>query len=353
MANPEWITMQNNRGLSPFHILSRSGRIDERTMTALARIGGPNVFRAIDLTGNTAIHSAMREDTDLPTLRYLIQALPDSLKLRTVYGDSPLHLACYRRAHPDVVREIAVASSLHQHCPILEPNASGQTPLGIAMEEFCTVVGCRRGRWACCVTSEFSPEQSRVFDIVAVLVKILYYGPNCPDHNCLNLVRACVAFDCHELALDPVFIQRAIHIRSDDVRMMDDKGTLPIHIEASIPVEKMLLLDGCGGCCGGECQKRSGILRTLLKIYPASAAVPNMSGDFPLNLMIENGRMWGNEIAVALQAFPPALHLQKGLVNGVLANILEKVTKECDINTLFSILVSRPDFFLQGKSNES
>ena len=46
-----------------------------------------------------------------------------------------------------------------------------------------------------------------------------------------------------------------------------------------------------------------------VEIYPAAAAVPNMSCDFPLNLMVENGRMWGNEIEVALQAFPPALHL--------------------------------------------
>ena len=46
-----------------------------------------------------------------------------------------------------------------------------------------------------------------------------------------------------------------------------------------------------------------------VEIYPAAAAVPNMSCDFPLNLMVENGRMWGNEIDVALQAFPPALHL--------------------------------------------
>jgi hypothetical protein len=78
----------------------------------------------------------MREDTDLSTLKCLIHTLPDSLKLVTVvYGDFPLHPACHRRVHADVVREVAVACRLNQLCPILESNMSGQTAIGIAVED--------------------------------------------------------------------------------------------------------------------------------------------------------------------------------------------------------------------------
>jgi hypothetical protein len=340
MAHPEWIRIRNHGGLSPFQILCKYGHIDERIVTEFSRIGGPEIFSVIDSTGNTALHSAMREDMDLPTIRCLIRALPDALQLKTIYGDSPLHLACHRRAHPDVVREVALASiAHHQHSPILEPNMAGQTPIGIAMEDFRTVV-CRGGR-SCWVTSDYLPEQRRAFDILATLVKILYYGTSYEDHKHMSLVRASLALHRKDVQLDPVFIRRAIHVNSEEVRMMDDDKNFPLHIEASIPIEKMLLLDRSGGCCAGECQKRMGILRTLLNLYPAAAHV-RMSGDFPLNLMIENGRLWSNEVVVALRAFPPALHWQRGLGDNVLSLILEKVSKECGVDTLFSLLVSRP-----------
>ena len=89
----------------------------------------PKVFRA------RYSRSAMREDADSSTLKGLIHALPDSLNLVTVYGDFPLHAACHRRVHADVVREVALACSLNQLCLILESSMSGQTPIGVAIED--------------------------------------------------------------------------------------------------------------------------------------------------------------------------------------------------------------------------
>ncbi len=340
MANPEWIMVRNNGGYSPFQILCKNGRIDERIVTTFSRIGGPEIFSIIDSTGNTPLHSAMREDMDLVTLKCLIRALPDALHSKTIYGDSPLHLACFRRADPAVVREVALASSSSHASPILEANTAGQTPIGIAMEEFRSV--CRGGRF-CSASSEYSLEQQKLFNILATLVKILYYGHKYQDHKQLSLLRACVALHRQDVRLDPAFIRRAIHIYPEEARVMDEDGNYPLHIEASIPIEKMFLLDAKAGCCGGECHQRMSLLRILLELFPEATEAQNKHGHFPLNLMIQNGRLWGHEVALALRSFPPALHWHKGLNDGILAFILEKVSKECGIDTLFSLLNSRPD----------
>jgi hypothetical protein len=118
-----------------------------------------------------------------------------------------------------------------------------------------------------------------------------------------------------------------------------------LHIEASIPIEKMPLLDGQGGCCGGKCHKRMGILRTLLELFPDATKQRNKDNHFPLGLMIQNGRLWGHTIALTLRAFPPALHWYKGLDDRILPMLLEKASKECGADTLFALLNSRPDFF--------
>ena len=340
MANPEWILVRNNAGYSPLQILCKNGRIDERIVTTFSRIGGPEIFSVIDSTGNTPLHSALREDTDVATLKCLIRALPDALHSKTIYGDSPLHLACFRRANPDVVREVAIASSDGHISPVLEPNTAGQTPIGIAMDEFRSV--CQGG--SCCVVSDYRSDQKRTFQVLATLVKILFYGPNFhQDDANQSLVRACVALHRKDVRLDPAFIRRAIHLYPEEARVLDEDGNYPLHIEASIPVEKMPLLDAANGCCRGVCHKRMGILRMLLEMFPDATMVRNTSGEFPLGLMIQNGRLWGHTIALALRAFPPALHWYHGLDDRLLPLILEKASKECGADTLFALINSRPD----------
>lgn len=341
-TNPEWVSIHNNGGYSPLQILCKNGRIDERIVTIFSSIGGPEIFSVVDSTGNTPLHSAMREDMDVNTLKCLIRARPGALHLKTIYGDSPLHLACFRRASPDVIRELILASSNGRLSPVLETNSAGQTPIGIAMEEFRSV--CRGGRF-CCVISEYGPEQRRSFQVLATLVNILHYGPSrYKDHKQLSLVRASVGLHRQNVRLDPAFIRRAIHLFPEETCVMDEDGNYPLHIEASIPVEKMSLLDATAGCCSG-CHKRMGILRMLLQIHPDATKARNASGQFPLGLMLQNGRMWGDEVALALRAFPPALHWYKELDDRILAKILEKASKECGADTIFSLLSSRPDIF--------
>jgi ankyrin repeat protein len=342
-ASPEWIVVRNNAGYTPLQVMCKGGRLDERVVTVFSRIRGQEVFSVMDSTGHTPLHSACREGTNVAAIRSLIRAFPDALHLKTTYGDNPLHLACFRRAGADVVYEVARAACDGRHKALLERNTAGQSPIGIAMEEFQTVCSMS----FCCVTSTYNYTQIRAFEVLATLVKILYYGAAHHEEvsGPASLVKACVCLHRRDVRLDPAFISRAIHLHPEEVRMVDEDGNYPLHIEASIPVEKMSLLDGptTQGCCSGTCHSRTGVLGTLLCAYPEATRVRNEADEFPLGLMIQNGRSWDQTFALALRNFPPALHWYKGMDDKFISLILARVSKECGHDTLYELLNSRPD----------
>lgn len=292
----------------------------------------------------------MREETDLEALRCLIRAYPDALNMKTAYGDTPLHLACFRRVDPEVVREVALASN---EPPLLTPNTAGQTPIGIAVEELQAV--CKTSR-ACCVKSDYKPEQKRAFEVLATLVKILHYSSSGgeDDHDRTgSLVRACLSLHRRNVRLDPAFIRRALYLYPEEAKLLDNEGSFPLHIEASIPVEKMGLLSAAlEGCCSGTCHRRTGLLRMLMEIYPDACKTRNASGEFPIGLMIQNGRQWDQAFALALRTFPQALHWSLGVNDKVLPHVLDKVSRECGAATLFELVSSKPDMYFAMGSNK-
>jgi len=349
-ANPEHILVRNVVDLTPLQILCKNGRIDERIISTFAQMGGPEIFSAVDSNGNTALHSAMRKDVDVASLRCLIRTSPDALRSRTTYGDFPLHLACLRRCSAEVIQEVAIAASSGDVSLALVPNVAGQTPIGIAMAEFKD--HCIDGR-NCTISSAYRTDQRRIFQVLCTLAKIVHYGPlRCQQQGMksLSLLRACMILHRKNVRLDPAFIQQAIHVYPEEVKLPDEVGNYPLHIEAGIPIEKMPLLDGA---CSGKSHSRMGILRLLLEAYPIACSIRNEDGDFPLCLMIQSGRLWGHTTAVAIRAFPPALHYYKGLDERLAPIIMAKVSKECGADTLFSLLVSRPGLFDAGSDTSA
>ena len=347
-SNPGWILARNNAGYTPLQVLCKGGRLDERVVQTFSRICGPQVFSVVDDTGHTPLHSASRDGTDVDAIQSLIRAYPEALHLKTVYGDTPLHLSVLRRASVPVVRLIAQASAERRTWSLLEQNASGQTPLGIAMEAFQSACQGRRG--GCCVEqthgtfhSSRQVGQDDIFHVLAMLVKLLYYGP-CANEQESNLVRACVSLHRQDIRLDPAFLRRAIALFPEEVQMVDSEGNYPLHIEAGIPVEKMTLLDSSvAGCCGGKCHTRSGILEILLEAHPAALCVRNSADEFPLGLMIRSGRTWSKAFALALRTFPSALQWYHGGINdGLYSFILERVSKHCGPDTLYQLLLAQP-----------
>lgn len=325
-SNPEWIVTQNNAGYTPLQILCKRGRLDERVVTTFSRIRGPEVFTVVDQTGHTPLHSACRDGTEVAAIKSLIRAFPDALMLKTLYGDTPLHLACLRSANVDVVRLIAESSSVRRLSPLLEPNGAGQTPIGIAMEAF-----------------QSPPSRGQAFEVLAMLVKLLFYGVFYEEDwlRPPNLVRACVSLHRQDVRLDPAFIRRVIELHPEDIWSIDEDGNYPLHIEASVPIEKMSILDS--SIKAESCHTRVGILEILLEAYPEALCVRNVAGEFPLGLMIQNGRPWSHAFALSLRTFPAALHwYHGGIKEPILPHVLYKVSSECGTDSLFQLLVSRP-----------
>lgn len=354
-SNPNWILACNNAGYSPMQILCKNGRINDRIVTIFSRLCGSKVFSSVDACGNTPLHSVMREETNVEVLRALIHAYPDALHMRTLYEDTPLSLACLRKVHPDVMREVAHASydgldssgtdGTHRLSPLVIRNRAGQTPIGIAMEEYRKASAEAPTRF--CVTSDPTPEQTRAFNALSALVKILHYGPSKDGGRNESLVSACLLLHRNEVRLDPAFIRRALLVNPGEAKMVDKDLNYPLHVEASIPVEKMILLDAphvptTGCCCGGTCHKRVGVLQMLVEIYPDAAKHRNKDGDFPLNLMVCNGRPWDNTFAFVVRAYPEALHWVDNLSPKIAAHVLAKVSSGCGVDTLYSLVRARP-----------
>ncbi len=347
-TNPGWIMARNNAGYTPLQVLCKGGNLDDAIVQTFSRIGGPQVFSVVDDTGHAPLHSASRDGTDVDAIHSLIRAFPQALHLKTIYGDTPLHLSILRRASVHVVRLIAEASMERRAGPLLEQNASGQTPMSIAMDAFQSTCAGRRG--GCCV-EQHQAGQDDMFHVLAMLVKLLYYGHECVNEEESSLVRACVSLHRQDVRLDPAFIRRAIAQYPQEVQTADSEGNYPLHIEAGIPVEKMTLLDASvTGCCGGKCHRRSGILAILLKAHPAALCVRNSADEFPLGLMIRNGRSWSKAFALALRTNPSALQwYHGGIHDGLYSFILERVSKHCGPDTLYQLLLSQPTIVAQRR----
>jgi hypothetical protein len=340
---------ENNAGLSPIQVLSKSGRINDRIVTLFARLCGSEVFSSVDAYGNTALHSAMGK-TDAVALRGLMKAFPNALQMKTRYNDTPLSLACLRNVPADVVREIAQATwhgaeygSLRSS-PLLLCNRAGQTPMSIALEEYRKASAhvsteCYRTG----VTTTPGDNTLPAFDVLAALVKLLHYGPGPESDGSQSLLTAALSLHRYDVRVPPSFIRWALALNPREAGMPDEDGNYPLHIEAGIPVEKMTLLDSPDPCrfCGDYCCQRLDILSTLMDIYPQAAKASNQQGAFPLGLMIRNGRRWDRTFALVLRSCPEAIHQEVLVATGV-PLLLSKVEHCCGLDTLYGVIRSRP-----------
>ena len=258
-----------------------------------------------------------------------------------------------RKVSPEVVREVALASSYGLESalatcngrisPLLVRNTAGQTPLGIAIEEYQKQ--CKGS--SCSLEHSLSYSQMRCFTTVSILAKILHYGPSENDDKGQSLVGACVGLHRKGARVDPAYIHRALSLFPEEARITDDDGNTPLHIEASIPIEKMSLLDGnAAACCDGSYHQRLGVLRKILEIYPEAARNRNSNGEFVLNLMIQNGRPWDSSFALVVRTYPQALHWVNRIDAKLLPLILARVSSNCGSETLFTLLRGRPEFLL-------
>jgi ankyrin repeat protein len=347
LAHPDWISIRNAGGSTALQMLCRNGRIDDRLISLFFRIGGVQAFSVLDASHSTPLHSAIREDAKVDVIKCLIRANPDALRSKTIYGDTPLHLACIRNVGSKVVLELAVANSCCDASLLLEPNLAGQTPIGIAVEEFRKASQKYAG---CLLANEFAWTES-AFDVLALLVKILYYGPvRCQrdDGQGLSLLHASLALHRQGVGLDSIFIRRVLQQHPEEAFLIDEEGNYACHIEASIPVEKLSMLDGqlqcCRKFCREMCHERAGVLSLLLDINPGAIRHHNKQHQFPLGMMINSGRKWGrlSPLWVALRAFPAALHSYEGLNDHILPFVLDRIVQDCGPDTLFFVFRSRP-----------
>jgi Ankyrin repeats (3 copies) len=294
-------------------------------------------FKSVDSVGHTPLHSAVRSGSE-EAVRALIEVNSDALKIKTIYGDTPLHLACHRNVA--FVGEIAklTCEKATQHgshiSPLLIRNRSDETPISIAMSELKTQHG------QC-----YSLGQDIDYSQLAKLIKILYYGTEGFEEG--GLVVACLALHRQGARLDPSFIRRVLVDHPEELRIPDNEGNYPLHLEASIPIEKMTLLDCDAACnCGrAACHSRASILKTMLDIFPEAAKYTNKNGDSVLSLIIKNGRPWNPTFAFIVRANPAALHFIEN--HELMPQVIARIGNGCGADTLYSFLRARPSILIK------
>jgi hypothetical protein len=306
----------------------------------------------------------MRQETDLDAVRALIRAYPGALHMRSSYHDTPLHLACLRNLQPEMVLEIAEASCIEtasdsaEHSgalvsPLLAPNLADQSPIGLEMENFQRIIVGQVNPLHCALKNIWGDNEESAFKILSALTKILYYGPNVSSGEPKSLVRALLLLHRKGVRMDPAFIRRALFLYPEEAKLADMNGDYSLHLEASIPVEKMCVLDAHmegslqKGCCSGECHKRMGVLQLLMDIFPDAARYPNNAGQYPLNLVVSNGRPWDRTSAHILRSYPEALHFDNNLNGKTLPRSLARIADGCGASSIYSFIRSRPEVLVE------
>lgn len=327
MSNPQWITARNNGGYSVMQLLCRTGRLDAAVTDLFIRmVGVENLLGTPDPLGNTCLHSAMRVQTDPDALKVLIAAYPEAITAKTTYGHTPLHLACCRGMNVDIIRHMIEVHGCHTI--LLVPDASGQTPVSIVLDMFHRQLDCEN----------FAASSNSTFQSLLYFVQVLHHRTiRLPEYT--NVVHACVALHRRNIRLHPAFIRQVIQSHPLDVQQPNADGHYPIHVEASIPIEKITgLLNAPAKRCPVHraCHERSSVLRLLLDTYPDAAKKSTPSG-FLLPLLLENGRPWDSLTAMIAQLHPAA-------IDGCLPTpyLLDRVRRDCGPTTLFQLLRSQP-----------
>jgi hypothetical protein len=145
--------------------------------------------------------------------------------------------------------------------------------------------------------------------------------------------------------LDPAFIRRAILLHPEEALEPGNDGNYPLHVEASIPIEKMMLLETeRKGCCSGACQKRMSLIETLFDIYPEAACQKNDHGEYPLHLMIRSGHPCNETFVRIVKEFPQAVSTVEDLDPSMLPLVLQNMDKQCGTKTVYRILRDMPRF---------
>eukprot|EP00978_Attheya_sp_CCMP212_P015589 scaffold40142_cov63-Attheya_sp.AAC.1 len=334
---PEWIHEQNHAGYTPLHLACKMGECHATLLQAFQSATPPPTERLWSVTnvaGHGPLHSACHHGTtgstngNLETIRFILEAYPASLYMKTQEEDTPLHLACLRKCHPTVVGLIAEScvqySHNHNHnhiqhldnksnkiSTILTPNARGNTPLTIAMHQYRSL--CDQVRTGCCVTRPYTKDERQMFDTISVLLRVLHYGSTSQHgsqpllHTALSTQHRFGNSTDEEDMVDPVFIRRIIHFHPEELSSMDTDGNMALHVGASqyfsqrrqLYVSKRwnhpklhtspnhedrdlseflpcIMLTGQKDC-SEECRERSGLLGELLQMNPEAAKHSNVA----------------------------------------------------------------------------
>ena len=243
----------------------------------------------VDHNGFTILHHALarRDRAPLGVVHGLLAAYPLAASLRTVTGQTPLSIACWRRVSAETLEAVANADPSATGIP----DKRGTYPLEALWESY---------------RNSF-PQTDGIWRKMCVLIRVSYHASPGSSHHILHAA-AGTPWCC------PLPVLRiAVNRCSTELHEKDDLGRLPLHVAAtstlSPPIE--LLEPEIGNLSTIKKNKGETDIDILIRAYPESACLPDDSGQLPLLLAIRSGRMWNFGLSSLVTAFPEALQTRE------------------------------------------
>ena len=327
---PSWAIATNTQMQTPLHLVCKvmAATTDIRVVQTLVRIGGPNQIGNPDIHYFTPLVSALRPDTSLELITFLLDDCPDAIHYRSGYT---LEMAICREVPTNVLSEVAKASGAAR---ILRArNTGAAAPIEVIMEM----------TYNADLHSEEMDEFERLHR--AFLLLSIAVGKNGRGESFRNGRGVSTS-----LTLVDLFTARRrygakavgwklIHflLKKCTESPRDEDGNTLVHIEAGVR-EVARHADRLHLYCP---------LQMLLRKFPDDIRVNNNVGELPFDLMIKTNRHWLSGTATLISRYPQALTAwleRQESPEVLLPNLLRKVTHYCGIATTLQLLQSLPKF---------
>jgi hypothetical protein len=328
------VSQANEKGQLPLHCLAASGGGTQalwRCKLQLLLDEYPNATRIPNDDGYFPIHLAVMAGCPVEFLNVLMAAAPETLGQR----GGPNHFYPFQLAATSPQSSVSVVYHLLRAAPhLLVDNVTCSNDEHQRGDDDLNVVATK---------SNVDAQHS-----FTDLLDIVGQTGNTKDWTeMLNLLRmdegqrstpywTVAHAACSITTLYPAFLELAVHLYPQDLRIKDEKGGLPLHVVSSLDPNPF-----------SEATNDDGQLKIniILDGFSNAARVWDDSGSLPLHKAICAGQSWSS-LSLLIRAAPETLCRRDG-VNKLYPFQLAACSPAAQLNELYQLLVSSPNLVAQ------
>lgn len=330
-AFPDAIRTPNNEGRLPLSFALTLNETEAAVQLLLEAY--PMAASRLDNESRYALHHACMKALKIDGQVYtsLINAFPDALRWPDIDSKLPLHHAL--EGHTAMtVEELSLIVGAHP-AALGIGDRDGKTPLDAFFWQSVKYIQ-RMNDMGKIGTENLRPFITETFSSkFGYLGAALIHGISPAEaeldigteNSVLNLLSLCYA-----VPRCPMEVLRCVAMYNRDLisRRSGESGRLPLHYESALSRDN-----------AGDGMFVNGLIRAHSKSLSVRDPV---TGKYPFELMLQNGRSWKTGVKLALMHFPQALN-EHNIDEAVLPHMFARLGRDCTLNVLYILFHNRPD----------